>query len=65
MNAHGGNGRHQVEQAQALNEPIYSRVMALIERLEDWPAVSGAKPLCHGLAATIGSERATIACNSG
>ena len=38
------------EQAQALNEPIYSRVMALIERLEHWPAVSGAKPLRHELA---------------
>ena len=39
-----------LEQAQALNEPLYSRVMALIERLNDRPAVSGAKPLRHGLA---------------
>jgi mRNA-degrading endonuclease RelE of RelBE toxin-antitoxin system len=33
------------EQAQELREPIYSRVMAIVERLENWPAVSGAKPL--------------------
>ena len=38
------------EQAQELNEPIYSRIMAIVERLENWPAVSGAKPLRHGLA---------------
>jgi mRNA-degrading endonuclease RelE of RelBE toxin-antitoxin system len=37
-------------QAQKLNEPIYSRVMAIVSRLEQWPAVSGAKPLRHGLA---------------
>lgn len=37
-------------QAQQLREPIYSRVMAIVERLRDWPAVSGAKPLRHGLA---------------
>ena len=36
-------------QAQSLREPIYSRVMAVVARLEDWPAVSGAKPLRHGL----------------
>ena len=38
------------EQAQELDEPIYSRDMAIVERLENWPAVSGAKPLRHGLA---------------
>lgn len=38
------------EQAQELDEPIYSRVMAIVERLEKWPDVSGAKPLRHGLA---------------
>jgi mRNA-degrading endonuclease RelE of RelBE toxin-antitoxin system len=32
-------------QAHELQEPIYSRVMAIVERLRDWPAVSGAKPL--------------------
>ena len=37
-------------QAQELSEPIYSRVIAVIERLENWPAVSGAKPLRHALA---------------
>ena len=39
-----------LEQAQALNEPVYSRVMKIVERLENWPAVSGAKPLRHRLA---------------
>jgi mRNA-degrading endonuclease RelE of RelBE toxin-antitoxin system len=38
------------EQAQELQEPIYSRVMAVVERLKDWPQVSGAKPLRGGLA---------------
>ncbi len=38
------------EQAQQLREPIYSRILGIIERLEKWPAVSGAKPLRHGLA---------------
>jgi mRNA-degrading endonuclease RelE of RelBE toxin-antitoxin system len=37
------------EQSQELSEPIYSRVMSIVERLEKWPAVSGAKPLRHGL----------------
>jgi mRNA-degrading endonuclease RelE of RelBE toxin-antitoxin system len=37
------------EQAQTLSEPIYSRVMKLIDRLSSWPDVSGAKPLRHGL----------------
>lgn len=38
-----------LRQAQDLNEPIYSRVMAIVERLKNWPAVSGAKPLRHSL----------------
>ena len=33
------------EEAQDLDEPIYSRVMAIVERLQNWPQVSGAKPL--------------------
>ena len=37
-------------QAQALDEPIYSRVLGVIERLRRWPAVSGAKPLRGPLA---------------
>lgn len=37
-----------LEQAQRLDEPVYSRVLAIVERLKDWPAVSGAKPLRHG-----------------
>lgn len=37
-------------QAQLLKEPIYSRVIAVVERLQKWPAVSGAKPLRRGLA---------------
>ena len=36
--------------ADALNEPMYTRVLHLIERLRNWPDVSGAKPLRHGLA---------------
>jgi mRNA-degrading endonuclease RelE of RelBE toxin-antitoxin system len=38
------------EQAQKLQEPIYSRVMAIVERLKEWPEVSGAKPLRGDLA---------------
>ena|ERR1700722_12385001 len=37
-------------QAQALREPIYSRVMSIVVRLEKWPAVSGAKALTGNLA---------------
>ena len=37
-------------QLQALNEPIHSRVLVILKKLENWPAVSGAKPLRHGLA---------------
>ena len=39
-----------LKEAQQLNEPIYSRVTGIIERLIDWPAVSGAKPLRKSLA---------------
>ena len=38
------------EQAQAIREPVYSRIMGIVERLRHWPAVSGAKPLRRGLA---------------
>ncbi|MFV0444907.1 MAG: type II toxin-antitoxin system RelE family toxin [Planctomycetaceae bacterium] len=34
----------------ALNEPIHTRVLRILERLENWPAVSGAKPLRGDLA---------------
>jgi mRNA-degrading endonuclease RelE of RelBE toxin-antitoxin system len=34
----------------ALSDPIYHRVLRIVERLERWPVVSGAKPLRHGLA---------------
>jgi mRNA-degrading endonuclease RelE of RelBE toxin-antitoxin system len=37
------------QQAQLLREPIYARVMEIVERLTKWPAVSGAKPLKHDL----------------
>jgi mRNA-degrading endonuclease RelE of RelBE toxin-antitoxin system len=36
-------------QLQALNEPLHSRVLTILKKLENWPAVSGAKPLRHGL----------------
>ncbi len=37
------------KQVEDLDEPIHSRVIAIVERLENWPLVSGAKPLRHGL----------------
>ena len=30
---------------EALHEPIHRRILGALERLEDWPNVSGAKPL--------------------
>jgi mRNA-degrading endonuclease RelE of RelBE toxin-antitoxin system len=39
-----------LEQAEELDEPIYSRVLGIVERLKEWPNVSGAKPLRHELA---------------
>jgi len=38
------------EQFEELPKNIKVRVQAIFERLEDWPDVSGAKPLRHGLA---------------
>lgn len=38
------------EQAQELQEPIYSRVMGIVERLRNWPQVSGVKALRGDLA---------------
>ena len=34
-----------LEQADRLNEPIYSRILAAVERLQNWPSVSGVKAL--------------------
>lgn len=34
----------------SLNEPILTRVLSLLERLEHWPNVSGAKALSKNLA---------------
>ena len=34
-----------LEQAARLNEPIYSRILAAVERLQNWPRVSGVKAL--------------------
>ena len=39
-----------VEELEDLREPIHTRVIKLLERLENWPDVSGAKPLSGGLA---------------
>lgn len=39
-----------LDQIEALPKVIYERVEALILRLEEWPAVSGAKPLRGRLA---------------
>lgn len=38
------------EQLEALNNPIHGRVLKLLVRLEQWPDVSGAKPLLGELA---------------
>ncbi len=35
---------------EELHEPLHARVLRLIERLENWPNVSGAKPLSGKLA---------------
>jgi mRNA-degrading endonuclease RelE of RelBE toxin-antitoxin system len=37
-------------EVDGLSDPIYHRVLGIIERLERWPSVSGAKPLRHELA---------------
>jgi mRNA-degrading endonuclease RelE of RelBE toxin-antitoxin system len=37
-------------QAESLPMPIFVRVTKLVERLRQWPAVSGAKPLSGKLA---------------
>lgn len=39
-----------LKQAEALHEPILTRVLRLVERLHQWPNVSGAKPLRGDLA---------------
>jgi mRNA-degrading endonuclease RelE of RelBE toxin-antitoxin system len=39
-----------LEQAESLNDPILTRVMGLVDRLRNWPQVSGAKPLSGNLA---------------
>jgi mRNA-degrading endonuclease RelE of RelBE toxin-antitoxin system len=35
---------------EALGEPLHTRVLNILERLTQWPAVSGAKPLTGRLA---------------
>jgi mRNA-degrading endonuclease RelE of RelBE toxin-antitoxin system len=37
------------EKFESLPKTIKARVLSIIERLAKWPAVSGAKPLRHGL----------------
>ncbi len=39
-----------LDELAELREPIISRLNRIIERLEAWPNVSGAKPLKHDLA---------------
>jgi mRNA-degrading endonuclease RelE of RelBE toxin-antitoxin system len=43
-----------LSQVDQLPNVIYHRVLQIIERLEKWPQVSGAKPLRHEL---VGSYR--------
>jgi mRNA-degrading endonuclease RelE of RelBE toxin-antitoxin system len=38
------------EELEALGNPIHGRVLKLLVRLEQWPEVSGAKPLVGALA---------------
>jgi mRNA-degrading endonuclease RelE of RelBE toxin-antitoxin system len=38
------------DELEQLNNPIHARVLNLLARLEDWPDVSGAKPLRGELA---------------
>ena len=38
------------EQLERLDNPIHARVLKLLARLEQWPDVSGAKPLRGDLA---------------
>lgn len=38
------------EDLDRLNNPIHSRILKIIERLQDWPNVSGAKALSGDLA---------------
>jgi mRNA-degrading endonuclease RelE of RelBE toxin-antitoxin system len=37
---------------ESLSEPLHTRVLSILERLAEWPAVSGAKPLSGRLAGT-------------
>lgn len=37
-------------QAEKLPKPVHTRVLKLVQRLEKWPAVSGAKALSGNLA---------------
>jgi mRNA-degrading endonuclease RelE of RelBE toxin-antitoxin system len=39
-----------LQQAETLNEPILTRVIRLLDRLQKWPEVSGVKPLTGNLA---------------
>jgi mRNA-degrading endonuclease RelE of RelBE toxin-antitoxin system len=39
-----------LKQADTLPRMIQGRVLRIVRRLENWPGVSGAKPLRHGLA---------------
>jgi mRNA-degrading endonuclease RelE of RelBE toxin-antitoxin system len=43
-------GDEATAQAKRLPKPIQARVLRIIQRLESWPAVAGAKPLSGRLA---------------
>ncbi len=45
-----------------LNEPMLSRITAVLERRGNWPAVSGAKPLRGQLGGARAYARAITAC---
>jgi mRNA interferase RelE/StbE len=45
-----GVAKVEIEQAERLPKAIHDRVLALVERLEKWPAASGTKALSGNLA---------------
>lgn len=44
------------EQLEELELPIHARVLKILERLEQWPNVSGAKPLKGDLAGKVSAS---------
>ena len=45
------------EELEGLGNPIHGRVLRLLARLEQWPEVSGAKPLVGALAGRMAERK--------